>query len=334
MSHPKKMKFLIAGLGSIGRRHLKNLMILGYDDIILYRTGKGSLGEIDKDFPVFTTLDSAMAENPDAVIISNPTALHMPVAEMAARSGAHIFLEKPISHTLDSLYGFESILEKSKSKVFVAYQFRFNPGLEQIKEMLSKEIAGRPVSFISRWGEYLPDWHPWEDYRESYAARPDLGGGVVLTLSHPIDYLRWFFGEVRTLIAEVGNKSNLALDCEDFADVKLTFRNGVEGSLHLDYFSRPKVHDLQIQCEKGTINWDFASNTVVLAKGKGDIEKFLPPDQFERNQMYLDEMAHFVEVCLTDQKPHCTYEDGKKTLDIGLGILQSGRYDDRVIFEE
>ena len=327
------LKFLIAGLGSIGRRHLDNLLALGQDDIILYRTGQGSLGDMDRDFPVYHDLSAAMAQKPDAVIISNPTAMHMPVAEAAAKSDAHVFLEKPISHTFDSLQGFEAAMMKSSSQIFVAYQFRFNVGLRKIKEMLKIGSLGKPVSFISRWGEYLPDWHPWEDYRHSYAAQSEMGGGVVLTLSHPIDYLRWFFGDVEHLTAEIGNRSDLELVCEDFADAHLTFQSGVEGKLHLDYNTKPKVHDLRIDCESGKIFWDYDSNSVKIQAEIGEVQTISPPAGYERNQMYLDEMEHFIAICEDKQKPLCTYHDGKQALNVALGSLQGGRYHDKVIFE-
>jgi len=328
------LKFLIAGLGSIGRRHLNNLLALGQENIILYRTGLGSLGDLDRNFPVFHDLSTAMGQNPDAVIISNPTALHMPVAEAAARSNAHIFLEKPISHTFDSLQGIEAVMGASSSLVFVAYQFRFNVGLRKIEEILKIGSLGKPVSFISRWGEYLPDWHPWEDYRGSYAARSTMGGGVVLTLSHPIDYLRWFFGDVAHLTAETGNRSALELSCEDYADAYLSFQSGVEGELHLDYNTKRKVHDLRITCMSGEIFWDYDSNKVKVEAVNGGTQEFFPPPGYERNHMYLDEMAHFIAVCEKKEQPLCTYRDGKQALNVALGILQSGRYHDQVIFED
>jgi len=328
------MKFLIAGLGSIGRRHLENLQVLGQNDIILFRTGKGSLGDPDQAYPVFHDLSEAMDAKPDAVIISNPTALHMPVAEAAARIGADIFLEKPISHAFDSLREFEIILRDSPSQVFVAYQFRFNAGLRKIKTLLAQGSVGKPLSFSSRWGEYLPDWHPWEDYRESYAARPEMGGGVVLTLSHPIDYLRWYFGDVAHLTAEKGNRSDLELPCEDYAEAHLEFCSGVTGDLHLDYYAKPKVHDLHIFCENAEIFWSYDSNVVRIEHKSGDQEKIQPPSGYTRNDMYQDEMAHFIRVCQHEEEPLCTYEDGKQALNIGLGILLSGRYHDQIIFEK
>lgn len=326
------MKFLIAGLGSIGRRHLRNLVSLGEKDILLYRTHQSTL--VDKElaaYPVEADIQAALAQKPDAVIIANPTALHMNVAVPAAKAGCALFIEKPIAHQTDDLLALETALKEKHNKVFIAYQFRFNPGLRKVNELLDKNVIGRPLSFQCHWGEYLPDWHPWEDYRKSYAARKDLGGGVVLTLCHPIDYLRWLFGDVSDVFANVDKISDLEIDVEDFADVLLCFKNNVSGSLHLDYFSRPKRHDLEITGTNGTLYWDYKTSTVLLKRGQ-QIDD-MTPQNYDRNSMFLDEMRHFVQLAAGEAESLCSYADGKKALQLSHGILQSGRYHQRVIIQ-
>jgi len=326
------MKILIAGLGSIGRRHLKNLVHLGESDIVLFRTHNSSLPDEEiGDFPVETNLKKAFSSHPDAVIISNPTAMHMPIAELAAKANCHIFIEKPISHTLESLAPFEAALKKSTSVVLVGFQFRFNPGLKSVKKIIDDQVIGRPISFQSHWGEYLPGWHPWEDYRKSYAADRDMGGGVVLTLSHPLDYLRWIFGEVKELYAVTGKFSDLEIKSEDTAEVLITFMNNVVGGLHLDYYQQPKKHYLSIICSDGTVYWEYETSRVLLEKASGEITEMDPLDNYERNQMYLAEIQHFLDICKKGVQPICGYIDGKKSLELARGILQSGKYNKRII---
>ncbi len=126
----------------------------------------------------------------------------------------------------------------------------------------------------AHWGEYLPGWHPWEDYRQGYSARPDLGGGVVLTLSHPLDYLRWLFGEVEALWAFTGKSSDLELQVEDTAEIGLRFANGVLGSLHLDYNQRPPGHWLEVITSQGTLRWDNLSGEVQVYRSETETGKF------------------------------------------------------------
>src|SRR5688572_1281707 len=167
------MKFLIAGLGSIGRRHFRNLIALGENDVILLRTRKATLPDDElADYPVETGLHEALKKHkPDAVIISNPTAFHLDVAIPAAEMGCAILLEKPISHSMDGLDSLEDAIRKSGSKVLVAFQFRFHPGMIRAKQLIEEGEIGRIVSAHVHFGEYLPAWHPWEDYRKGYAAR-------------------------------------------------------------------------------------------------------------------------------------------------------------------
>lgn len=327
------MKFLIAGLGSIGRRHLRNLETLGEADIVLFRTNQSTLDDDElKEYTVETDLEKALAHKPDAVIISNPTALHMQVAIPAAEAGCALFVEKPLADHLDELIPLERILRVKENVFLSAFQFRFNPGLRKVKELLDTKAVGRPLSFNSYWGEYLPDWHPWEDYRQSYAAKKSLGGGVVLTLCHPLDYLRWMFSDPSELCANTGNASDLELEVEDFADALIHFKNGVSGALHLDYYRRDKRQDFEIVCTEGTIYWDSATSLVNLFLADGSSIEFPAPDGFERNSMFLDEMAHFLRVLRGEESPLCTFEDGRKALEFAWGILHSSRYHQRVIF--
>ena len=263
------MKFLISGLGSIGRRHFRNLLALGERDILLHRTHRATLPDDElAGFPVETDLSAALAHRPDALIVANPTALHLDIAIPAAQAGCHILMEKPISHSLQGVDALISALQHGGGQCLVGFQFRFHPGLRLVKDWLEAGLIGEPLSARAAWGEYLPGWHPWEDYTQGYAARPDLGGGVVLTLSHPLDYLRWLLGEVRDLWAYTSNRG-LGMPVEDSAEIGLRFASGCLGSLHLDYNQRPPSHTLEITGSHGRILWDNADGLARLYRVDG-----------------------------------------------------------------
>ena len=307
------MKFLIAGLGSIGRRHLRNLVDLGQEDILLYRTHQSTLpDEALAPFPVETNLDSALGHKPDAVIVSNPTARHMAVAIPAAKAGCHLLLEKPVAAQLDSRVNqLQQVASETGIQTLVGFQFRFHPVLIQIKNLLECGELGRVYSFRAHWGEYLPGWHPWEDYRQSYAARRELGGGVVNTLCHPLDYVRWLFGEVASLTAITDHVSELEVDVEDTAEISLRMEKGMIGSIHLDYFQRPPEHWLSINCEKGSICWDNATGVAkVFSVDQEKWEMIEPPPGFERNDLFLEEMRHFLALISGEITSLCSLNDG------------------------
>jgi predicted dehydrogenase len=316
---------LIAGLGSVGRRHLHNLQALGHQDVILYRTKRSTLPENDlADLLTENDLGVALAKRPQAAIIANPTALHIPVAIAAAQAGCHLFIEKPVSDSINGLDRLAAIVQEQRLRVLVGFQFRFHPGLQTIKKFIDNGVIGDIVCAHSHWGEYLPAWHPWEDYHQSYSARADLGGGVILTMCHPFDYLRWLLGEVRTVSAVAGRLSGLKLDVEDTADITLQFESGVIGSVHLDYVQRPPSHWLRITGLAGTIEWDNGDGVVRWYRAdRKKWETLSPPPDFERNRMFLDEMRHFLDCIAGQSDSVVTLEDGVRALRIALAAKYS-----------
>jgi predicted dehydrogenase len=320
-------------LGSIGRRHLRNLIALGQDDIVLYRTGKATLPDDELgQFPVEHDLDRALKRwRPDATIIANPTSRHMDAASAASKAGSHLFIEKPISHTMDSIQELQGLIGNNELKALIGFQFRFHPGLLHVKNLLDDKALGEVLSAKVEWGEYLPNWHPWEDYRNSYSARRDLGGGVVLTLCHPFDYLRWLLGEVREVTAEIGNTGQLDLDVEDTADATLRFEAGYLATVHLDYLQRPDIHQLKIIGSEGTLLWDNADGSVRWwSTDSNEWPTLTVPKEFERNQLFLDEMKHFIHVLSGEAEPQCSLEDGIQALKIALAVHQSAKLGKRV----
>lgn len=322
------MKYLIAGFGSIGRRHFRNLLALGEHEIVIYHTGHSTIPDEEiSGFPVESDLRAALAHQPGAVIICNPTSMHMEVAIPAAQAGCHMLIEKPISHSLARIDELKEAVQHNHCRVLVGFQFRFHPGLVQVKKLLEDNAIGQPNSARAHWGEYLPAWHPWEDYKQGYAARPELGGGVVLTLSHPLDYLRWLLGEVESLSAFTSH-NGLNLPVEDSAEISLSFQNGCLGSVHLDYIQRPASHTLELIGTAGSLRWDNADGVTRLALINGSqnavsLQEFFPPEGFERNMMFLDELRHFRDVLTQTSEPICTLQDGIKALKLCLGALAS-----------
>jgi predicted dehydrogenase len=319
------MKFIVAGLGSIGRRHLHNLAALGERDVVLYRTHKSTLPEDDlQGYPQETDLDQVLANHPDGVIVSNPTSKHLDAAIPAAKAGAHLLLEKPISNDLDRVDELAAAVQASGSRVLVGFQFRFHPTLNIARELIREGAIGQVISARAHWGEYLPNWHPWEDHRTGYAARKDLGGGVVLTLCHPLDYLRWMFGEVDNLWAYTATASELGTDVDALAEIAMKFQNGVVGTIHLDYLQRPGSHTLEIYGTGGSMRWDNASAELRLYRAsRSEWESFSAPNGFERNWLFLEEMKAFLGMITGNVESPCTLDDGVQALRLALAVHQS-----------
>ena len=331
------MKILIAGLGSIGRRHFRNLMALGETDLVLYRTNKATLPNDElAGYPVETDLAAALKKHqPHAVIVSNPTALHLEVAIPAARTGCAILLEKPVSHDLSRVDELRRTVAESGSRVLVGFQFRYHPTLNKARALIAAGAIGKVLTAHAHWGEYLPNWHPWEDYRQSYAARAELGGGVIVTLTHPLDYLRYLLGEVESLWSFNGHVSPLEVDVEDVAEIGLRFASGAIGGVHLNYVQRPPVHRLEVVGTGGTLHWDNADGLLTLSQspdafgniqpqpGTALLQPFPLPEGFERNQLFVAQTRHFLEVASGESDAVCTLDDGIRALEMALAAYQS-----------
>ncbi len=221
----------------------------------------------------------------------------------------------------------KAALKQGGGKMLVGFQFRFHPGLQQAKQFLDDGAIGDLISVRSHWGEYLPDWHPWEDYRQSYAARKDLGGGVVRTLCHPLDYLRWLVGELESVWAFSGNLGGLDINVEDVSEIGLQFDRGVLGSVHLDFCQRPPRHTLEMIGNQGTITWDNATGGVRLYRAeKGEWEDFPAPEGFDRNDLFLAETRNFINMIEGKEEPVCSFEDGVRAMEIVLAVCQSSRF--------
>ena len=228
------MKFLMIGLGGIGQRHLRNLRALAGPsaEVLAYRVRRQThvltdqlqienQAGLEEKYAVrlHTDLDAALAEQPAAALICNPSSLHVPVALKAAAAGCHLLLEKPLSHNLEGVDELIGVMAGKGLVGLVAYQMRFHPCLRRLRELLAAGAVGRIVAVRAEVGEYLPGWHPYEDYRQMYASRAELGGGVVLSQIHELDYLYWLFGMPRRVMAMGGHLSSLEIDVEDTASI-------------------------------------------------------------------------------------------------------------------
>jgi len=317
------MRLLIVGLGSTGQRHLRNLLAMGYDDIILCRTGRATLRcELLERFPVAHSIEKALTYDPIAAFVCTPTSAHLDAAGPFVRSGCHLFIEKPVS---DRLTGCDEILNEAKEKrltTMVGFQFRFHPVLIAIQNLLVSGDLGRIVSVHAHWGEYLPDWHPWEDYRDSYAAKKDLGGGAALTLCHPVDYLRWMIGEISEMTAMVSQMHVLSTDVDEAVQFSVRFQNGVIGSIYVDFVRRPPSHTLTIIAEGGTVVWDNTSGSAVIMPAGTKEYCIEPPCGFERNSLFCLEIKHFIDCVQAAQQTRVPLEEGVRALELILKAVR------------
>lgn len=322
-----ELRGLVVGLGSIGRRHARNWAALRLGPLAVCRQVGGPLPEpLGVEITEYHNLDQALdGAAPDVVLVTNPTSLHLATACRALSAGAHVFVEKPLGSDLGSVADVLEMARQRDRVLMVGYNLRFHPLLARLKSLVVRGAIGRVLSARADVGEYLPDWHPWEDYRGGYSGRRDLGGGAVLTFSHELDALCWLVGMPRRVTAMAGRLGALEIDTEDVAEILLEFEGGAIGSIHVDYVRRAAARRLELVGEHGVLRWDYHANRLELyatASGQWRVEEGDP--RYERNQMYVDELRHFVD-CVRGEVAHPLIdgEQGAGVLATALAALRS-----------
>ncbi len=287
---PSKLKIIFLGLGSIGKKHA-GIIQDNYDfELYAYRTEKGQ-EKNDLKIKEFNKLEEVFSIKPDVAFITNPTFLHVSTALECAKRDIDLFIEKPISHSLENVDKLENEIRKRKLFTYVAYNMRFHPIMNNLKELTSGDE--KPIYFRAICSSYLPNWRPRQDYSKSYSAKKELGGGVILDLSHEIDYLTWLFGEIKDIDGYCGKISNLEIDGEDILDAQITCNSNRKGNLHLDCFSRDKERKIQIYYNDKYIEGDLLKNTIKIIKKSGKEETI--HHQCNLDDTYKDQIKYFFE---------------------------------------
>tara|TARA_B100001167_G_C16774479_1_gene310200 strand:+ start:2422 stop:3414 length:993 start_codon:yes stop_codon:yes gene_type:complete len=320
------LKFLIAGFGSIGKRHLENILTSSNSEVIVYSKRKDLSSLERKNIKIFDSLERCISEKPDVGFITNETAYHIPVSKKLAQSGLDLFIEKPLSNSIKSVSELVKIVKMKKLITLMGCNLRFHDCIKKMKSLIEEEKIGKIISVQVECGTYLPDWHPNEDYSKGYSARDDLGGGVVLTCIHEIDYLYWFFGQVQEVFSITGKFSNLKLKSSDLSAIIMRFRNDIIAEVHLDYFQKPEARSCKIIGTKGTIIWNSLDNEVKLydLKKKKWITK-LKIKNYKKNDMYKKELAYFLQCIRQKRKSLNDISQGEYVLKIALGIIKSSK---------
>lgn len=297
------MRVGIAGLGSIGMRHARNLKTLGVTDIVGFdpdhdrRTAFASSigGTARTDWA--ETLDDGL----DLAVIASPNAFHLPQAIAAAKKDVHLFIEKPLGLDAEEAGELSRIVAASGLFAHAGSNWKFHPAFKRMKRLLDQGAIGRPTGIQVVAGQWLPDWHPWEDFRKSYSARKDLGGGAVND-THELDYMSWLLGPVTGIIGMTAHSGALPIETEDVAVCSMRFANGALGSLLTDYIQRCRRRRYHISGDRGTIEWDFQTGLVQLFQPGDEPGAIYDETVFDLNQMYLDQMHHVLDAVKSEDR--------------------------------
>ena len=320
------MKILIIGFGSIAKRHINNLIHNINCEIIVYSRRKNIRFLDHKKIKVLNSLEKCLLEKPDVAFITNETVFHIPMAIRMAKSGLDLFIEKPLSNSTNGIKTLQKIVKQKKLVTQMGCNLRFHKCIIKIRQLINQKKIGKVISIQSENGSYLPDWHPHEDYRKGYASDRQLGGGIILTMIHDIDYLYWIFGNPKSIFSVSGKFSDLDISAEDYCSSIIEFKNNIMAELHLDFFQRPEFRGCKIKGTKGVIYWNSDKNEIRLFKNRKKVwEVVLALKKFQRNEMYIDEIIHFLKCVKNRKQTINNLNEGIKTMKIALAMKKSSK---------
>lgn len=290
-----KHKILLVGLGSIGKRHLKNIVALGHKNIsVVTRSGKVVSGF--EQYKFYKSIDEACSQQKiDTAIIATPTANHIcDLLDVLNNNIQNVYLEKPISNNLNDIKKVEKKLANSSANLVVGYDLHFDPGLLLVKDYIDTKKIGKLLSFISEVGQYLPDWRPNIDYRKSMSAKKSMGGGVMLDLVHEFDYINWLIGPIKSISGKNNKISNLEIETEDLSINIIETYSGAMGMLHLDYLQFEMSRKFKVIGDKGVIVWDYNNSSVQYMSKKERVWNTHDFSHYKRNDRFVDIMKSFL----------------------------------------
>ena len=325
----RSLKVLVVGTGSIGRRHIRNLLVLGCSvSAYRYRPREAhSEGEqLLEDVNIVESLNEAVMVSHDAVVVANNTDKHMDVALMAARLGKAIFIEKPLGINLEGTQSLLDLVSANKLVVEAGYMMRCHPNLRWLKQQIQQGSIGEVRYLRAAVGQWLPDWRPGSDHTQGYGAKRGVGG-VIFDLIHELDIVQWLAGDVRHVNAMTAMVDELCIDTEAIAQMGLCLANGILAQVHVDYI-RPSFHrTLEVIGQHGEYHWDFLSGTVSYAArgGRSRVVHSVAPT-FERNMLFSNHMHHFLSrIQNMTLQPISSLDDSVRTLKVALACHEAAQ---------
>lgn len=280
------MKIIFFGLGSIGQRHA-NILLENYQhELYAFRSGTGDTPN-ELGIKELNSWDKVKNLKPDVAFITNPTSLHIETAIKCAEINCKLFIEKPISKDLEGLEQLINLVKRKNLVTYIAYNLRFHPVIKKIKEYID---SNKPLHARIVCTSFYPLWRSGRDYLKVYSANSSLGGGVILDLSHELDYLAYLLGSVNKIVGSFSKRGKVTVDAEDFADM-LVSTDSVPANIHINFLSQLRQRYIQVDFDNLTIVGDIISAKVIEYKDE-KLVKTIKLD-YENGEEYKEQMKYF-----------------------------------------
>ncbi|HVC93442.1 MAG TPA: Gfo/Idh/MocA family oxidoreductase [Pirellulales bacterium] len=311
----------VVGYGSIGRRHYDNLGELGVTRRLAVRRQvvANAAPSPSIDVAVVHSNEAAMAAGVDLAIVCNPTSCHVDTALEYVAAGVPVLIEKPISDDLAAAEQLSTAAASGGVWAGMAYSLRYHPAYRLARELVLAGRIGR-VSYAKAWFEgYLPDWHPGEDYRQSYAARRDLGGGALPTLDHELDYFNWCLGTAESVSRRTANSGALGIDADDTAMVTVCYPGNTLANAVFSLCRRDRSRGFEFVGSEATLRMQFETARLELVAGHRPAETLWQGAGYDLNDMYLEMLRGALTALAGGRPPPVALGAGVEALRLALG---------------
>lgn len=316
------MKFLVIGLGSMGKRRVRNLITLDQKDIIGFDPRKDRCVEAEQKYSIKTyqNFEDAINTKPDAMIISTPPDLHSKYAKIAIEKKSHFFTEANV--VTDGMSEIIDLLKNNDIVGVPSSTLRFHNMFLKLKTILMEnKNLGNVLCILHHNGHYLPDWHPWEDYRDFYVSKKITGAGREM-VPYELVWLTALFGKIRNVKGLKTRTGILDSEIDDLYNAILEFDNGIKGMLTVDVISRIPYRQIKIITENGVIESDWNEKKIkVFTKSEGWGEFIIDSGKPEKNYIhgegtYVNEIEGFIQAIKKEKKFPYSFEEDLYTLNI------------------
>ena len=305
----------VVGLGSIAQRHCKNLKhCLPNVEIFGVSSSGRTLSTTEGgDFQILPSLTSLLEKKPAFVIIASPSSYHLQHSEVFTRAGIPVLVEKPLTASLHDAVKFCELEKHCSVPIGLGYCLRFLPELIEIRKFMNSGILGKVLLVESSVGQYLPDWRNERDYRESVSARVELGGGVLLELSHELDYLRYLLGPLNFTHGVLRKADLLEIEVESVADLNLVSEQGVLCTVHMDFLQKIPRRSCIITGVDGRLEWNLLTSQVDWISTE-ERKTIYYNETLDPNDKYLDMLKNLVATIEGEDNRGATLQDGVATI--------------------
>ena len=312
-------RILIVGFGSIGKKHLKSLrQIFPAAEIAIFRRNNSSFIPIGADY-LFSNWSQVEGFSPDIALICTPASMHLDAVRILAPLGVHLFIEKPMTATLDQAIELVDLVANLPIRVMIGYNLRYSPSLIFFKQCMDRRLVGDALSIRCEVGQNISTWRPGTDLMESVSLLSEMGGGVLLELSHEIDYLHWIFGEIKLIGGLISRKKRLNFEVEDEANLIFEIKDNASNSrlcasVNLDFLRWDTTRYCLAICELGTLRWDGILGEVSLLEKDSKSWRTIYFSENDLEKSYLNQFIDFTSNLSCESTSLFGVIDGLKTL--------------------